>query len=187
MIAIYCLQDEPLPIQIREILFEMGIPAVRIGPECGNVSIAGKVPFVFFTKAALPFGKSVSSRLPSENVRILTGDEEPMEIVSSLRAEYFRRFGQNIDEARGGGFSFAGRQVSFRGHPVRLTNSEYRILRLLFHSRCVFFTAEEIGAACLSAPLGSPRVHICNMNGKSRRVLGRPMIETRRYEGYRVK
>ncbi len=186
MIAIYCLQSEEEQASVRQNLLLEGIPAVLCGPDRENNSMIEKMPFVYFTKAALVFGRRLKEKLSPASLIELSEDASPLSLVAAVQNAYRYQSGQDYWEGFAKNIRFFGWDVFYRGSLMGFTQSEYRILRLLFHSRDVYFTAEEIEAACLVAKLGSASVHICNMNRKARDATGRPIVETKRYKGYRL-
>lgn len=186
MVAVYCLQEDASAQVLRDVLLAAGIPCALVGPTHGPASIAYKVPFVLFTPAAETYGEGLRRKLPLERILAFSEMEPAEQAPFALETAYLRRFGADYAISQAAGIRFEAERAYFRGHYLPLTSTEYRILRLLFHSRGTYFAAEEIAAACLADPAGGVAVHICNINNKARRTSLHAVIESRRFSGYRV-
>jgi len=186
MIAIYSHRHDENSNACRLSLLAAGIPCFLIGPAREHADVAVRVPFVLFPDAdhlqSVHFGRKLSFE------KILTGVDPflPDGIADGVKIRYFQRFGHDYEAAAGDGIRFFGREVYFRGHFLCLTDSEYLIIRLLFHSRAAYFSSDEIAAACFEKETGAVSGHVCNINRKARLIMNMPLIETRRSYGYRI-
>lgn len=186
MIALCGRRDDIHMLHVRDVLRAADIPAILVGVEFGFADVIGRVPFVCIAESAAIFAQSLRRDVPPEkNVEIpeSAGDDE---IVSAVQRQFFLRFGSDMETFHERGIRFDGRRVFFRASELHLTKNEYMIVRLLFHGAGAYFSAEEIAAACLADGVGGVAVHICNINAKAKRAHGVPLIETKRYKGYRI-
>lgn len=186
MVAVYCLPEDEVAQSLRESLLAAGIPCALVGPTHGPASILYKLPLVVFTPSAEIHGESLRRKLLKN--RILSAEEigDPAYAALAIEHTYLHCFGTDFANAWEDGIRFSEGRVYFRGHFLPLTSAEHRIMRLLFHSRGTYFLTEEIAAACLTDPAAGAAVHICNINNKSRRIALYPVIESRRFSGYRI-
>ena len=71
---------------------------------------------------------------------------------------------------------------------LNLTKTETRILVLFLMCSDKWISADNIGRACFESSGGnkSVAVHICNINRKTKTVLGKPIIICSRRTGYRL-
>ncbi len=186
MVAVYCLRGDAFAQSLRDSFLAVGIPCVLVGPTHGPASVLQKVAFVLFAPSAIEYSEGVRRKLPEERITLLSGEENAESAVKEVERAYLRRFGVNYSCAREDGIRFDAGRVYYRGHYLPLTASEYRIVRFLVHCRKKYCFSEEIAAACLADPEGGVTVHICNINSKSRKITLYPLIECRRYSGYRI-
>ena len=107
-------------------------------------------------------------------------------------------------DARLGAFSYhdIGRVATREGKTyfyrqiLRLTHTEQRILNMLKFApivsedeKPVYYTAEQLAAFCMTRgvqAVGSIPVHIANINRKTICITGAPIIDNKRYCGYRI-
>ena len=88
------------------------------------------------------------------------------------------------------------REICFYGKRIPLTRSEQRILTMLGYApmasdtgEAVYYTSSQLAAFCMEKgrqAAGSIPVHIANINRKTTRAAGVPMIDNKRYCGYRI-
>lgn len=186
MVAVYCLKEDAAARHLRDALLSAGIPCALVGLTHGPASIAYKVPFVLFWPSAATYGEGLLRKLPGERILSFSAVGNADTIAMSVSCAYLHRFGEDYISARAVGIRFENERVYFRGHYLPLTATEYRIMRLLFHSRGTYFLAEEIAAACLTDSAGGVAVHVCNINNKARRIALHAVIESKRFSGYRI-
>jgi hypothetical protein len=187
MIALIGTREDTHIYRIRDALREAEIPAIPVGVEFGFEDIIGRMPFVCIAESAAIFAQSLRRDVPPEKIMDIPESFSDDEIVSTVQRQFFLRFGSDMETVHERGIRFDGRRVFFRAAELRLTKNEYMIVRLLFHGGGAYFSAEEIAAACLPDGVGGVAVHICNINVKAKRAHGVPLIETKRYKGYRIK
>ena len=183
MTAVYARTRSEWAESLRRELFDAGIPCALVGPEYGNTTLALRLPFLILSPEDGEMHDTMRQTLPTENILAWSADVPP---VPAIWQAYRRRFGE--EELRRGGVRFMRDSVRFRGEPLHLSAHEKRIVFLLTTCADTWFTAEEIAALCLQN--GSPSaasVHICHINAKTRQSVQFPMIESRRYKGYRIR
>ncbi len=186
MIAIYGKKSDHWVYDARDSLLSSGIPCVLFGPEVGFASMAETLPLILFPSqsdaVADSFRKSISQDRVMDALEPVTGTE----LVEMVKLRYFQKFGHDYEFATGSCVRFSDRRVFFRGHELCLTKTEYRIVRLLFHAQGQYFSAEEIAAACFEGSGSTVSTHASSINRKARYMTEMPLIETRRYHGYRI-
>lgn len=187
MIALCGRRDDLHLHRVRDALRTADIPAICVGIEFGFSDVIDRVPLVCFAESASLFADSLARRVPLDKTVVIPHVASDEEIVTLVKRQFFLRFRQDMETVHERGVRFDGRRVFFRAAELHLTKNEYMIVRLLFHGNGAYFTADEIAAACLANGVGGIAVHICNINAKAKRAHGVPLIETKRYKGYRIK
>lgn len=186
MIALCGRRDDLYLQRVRDALRTADIPAICVGIEFGFADMIERLPLVCFAESASSFADSLMRRVPPDKIVAIPNELSDEEIVLAVKRQLFLRFRQDVETVHERGIRFDGRRVFFRAAELHLTKNEYMIVRLLFHGCGAYFTADEIAAACLADAVGGVSVHICNINAKAKQAHGVPLIETKRYKGYRI-
>ncbi len=186
MIALFTARDDLHMLHVRDVLRAADIPAILVGVEYGFADVIARMPFVAIAQSASVFAHSLLRHIPPAKIVDIPESFTDEEIVSAVQRRFFLRFGCDMETVHERGIRFDGRRVFFRAVEMHLTKNEYMIVRFLFQGSGGYFTADEIAAACLADGTGGVAVHICNINGKAKRAHGVPLIETKRYKGYRM-
>ena len=183
MIAVYVRRRSEWAESLRCTLLDAGIPCALVGPEYGNTTLALRLPFLTLSPEDGEMHDTMRQTLPPESILSWPADVPPVQAVWQA---YHRRFGE--EELRRGGVRFMRDTVRFRGEPLHLSACEMRIVLLLTLCTDICFTAEEIASLCLQSGSASAAVvHICHINTKTQQSVQFPMIESRRYKGYRIR
>ncbi len=186
MIALCGRKDDTHIYHVRDVLREADIPAILVWIDFGFTDMIDRVPLVYFAQSSAVFASSLSRCVPPQKSVDVSESATDTEIVSAVKHRFFLRFGCDMEALHERGVRFDGRRVYFRAMDLHLTKTESLIVRLLFHGNGAYFTGEEIAAACLKSGKGGVAVHICNINEKAKYAHGVPLIETKRYKGYRI-
>ncbi len=187
MIALCGTREDTHLFRIRAALHAADIPAVCVGAEFGFADLMDRLPFVFFSDSASVFAQALIHRVGGEKRIEIPESADDGEIVDIVKHRFFLHFGTDMETQNERGIRFDSRRVFFRAQELHLTNTEYRIVRFLLSGGGTYFTGEEIAAACLASGVGGVAVHICSINAKAKYAHGVPLIETRRFRGYRIK
>ena len=186
MVAIYGQKSDGWIYDWRQALLSAGIPCALVGPPFGFAALADRLIFVLFSSkndaSSIAFQKS----LPLEKTLDISPDTSPEALVDFVKLRFFQKFKYDFEYAEGYGIRFTEKRAYFGGHELHLTKTEYRIVRLLFHARGEYFSPEEIIAACFERKGSTVTTHVSNINQKARYMTEMPLIETRRYHGYRI-
>ena len=184
MTAIYARSTSEWAEKTRAELFDAGIPCALVGAEYGNTHLIRRLPFVIPAPDCGDMNDRLLKDLPADG--ILTWSSEVPAIVA-VREAYRRRIGTEPETLHRCGVRISGENIRFRGELIRLTANEKRILFLFLTCPGLYFTAEETAVLCLRDAHGNAAaVHICNLNAKTIKAANAPLIECRRYKGYRI-
>ncbi len=187
MVAVYRSCHDANSTACRSALLSAGIPCFLIGHGLPHAAAAARVPFVIFPDTDMAVSDSFRRSLPPEKFLLSNEWFSPQTVTYGVKLCYFQRLGHDFELAAGGGIRFSDRSVYFCGHYLPLTDSEYLILRLLYHCRGFWFSADEIAASCFENGTGAVTGHVCSINRKARLIKDMPLIETRRIYGYRFR
>ncbi len=184
MIAIYARRDDDEARAIRAALRREKLPAILVGPESGFCDVCGRLPFVLFTESGRRVGVGFARRLMPRQLLTCPPD---VSLPALVRTQLLTRYSIDMEHLVCGSVRLRGEEILFRGYPLKLTGNEMRIVRQLAVCRDTYFSGEELAGLCLDGGgADAAAVHVCHLNQKSDALCGAPMIECRRFRGYRI-
>ncbi|MBQ4090716.1 MAG: hypothetical protein IJC64_00200 [Clostridia bacterium] len=131
-----------------------------------------------------PRSKAATKFVAMMNTIIMKGNQDMYLNEESCSVRYAEHLWEKSEFLK---FCEGEQSIIVIGYKVRLTKSEYDIVKLVYGKDIV--RAEEIVDKCLlhkDVTVGDVAIHVYNLNKKVEKVTGRRLVEGIRRKGYKI-